>query len=105
MVCRQSEMPPQRSVLCLGAQGRQFALGFLRGDEVRVGVLPNLEQLLVAPCRCRAVELRLRPRRSQQAENIVGTLCGAGRAFAESHGAVADARLKVSHCLLRVLAL
>ena len=53
------------SVLGLNRQCRQLAPGFLRGDEIRVGVLPELEQLFVASRGRCPIDLGLGSRRSQ----------------------------------------
>jgi hypothetical protein len=51
--------------LVLGlTQGSKFPLRFLRRNEVGVGHLPNLKQLLLTPHRRRTI-LRLRPGRSE----------------------------------------
>lgn len=52
-------------------QRRKFPARFLRGNEIGVGGLPDVEQLLIALRRGCLIELRLRPRGSQQAQRIV----------------------------------
>ncbi len=61
-------------VFALSSQGRLLAAGFLRGDEIGVGILPEQEQLLVTSRGRRTVGLRLCAGCSEQAERVVGSL-------------------------------
>ncbi len=79
----------------MSGQGRLLAAGFLGGDEISVGTLPEQEQLFVGPGGRRRVGLGLGTRRSQQTEAVVGDLRCPVRAFAQGDGAIASAGLKV----------
>lgn len=71
-------------------QRGELALGFLHWDEVGIGVLPDIEQLLIAAGGGGFIKMRLGAGGAQETESIIGRLCCSP--FLQGQSAVAETR-------------
>src|SRR5580704_3002867 len=97
-----SAIPAFPLVFALSSQGRLLAAGFLRGNEIGVGILPEQEQLLITSRGRRTVGLGLCASRSQQTERVVGSLPQTCSSLAKGQSFIPYSRLEVGYGLLRI---
>src|SRR5581483_7015335 len=87
-------------VLC-SCQRRRFFACFLCRDEIGVGVLPDVENFLIALKGGGLIKLRLSPCCAEQAQRVIGSLAGTISSLSQCHAAISNSWLEICDCLLR----